>query len=256
MSFPAQTMIKIYEDLQAVKGNDRHFIYIDHHVSAINDIKMVSRNGDVPFYGIQNIYYAACELTWEYFFPQQKMPEIVRLLGRYDCFGHKGTDEEQKVTEFQYGARNCIGSRKAAYSFLISSLQGNEEKDISGIMDIGKAIYDYLCVDAKNALKLGFEIKLSIPKSTDGVFLNITETFRFLAFNKDRFNPGNFDIDYIKEGYDGAASFYYNGKSWLFSLYSSKDDVDVSEIAKFYGGGGHKGAAGFQVKNINNIIFE
>ncbi len=36
-----------------------------------------------------------------HFFSGQKMPEIVRLLGRYDCFGHKGTSEERQVLEFQ-----------------------------------------------------------------------------------------------------------------------------------------------------------
>lgn len=40
---------------------------------------------------------------------------------------------------------------------------------------------------------------------------------------------------------------YYDGpKLRVFSLRSRGDGVDVSEIAKHYGGGGHKNAAGFQ----------
>ena len=35
-----------------------------------------------------------------------------------------------------------------------------------------------------------------------------------------------------------------------YSLYSAKDEFDVSEIAKRYGGGGHKGAAGFYSKEL------
>lgn len=46
-------------------------------------------------------------------------PEIVRLLGRYDCFASRGTDEEQKVLEFQYGARQCISNYEEAYNALL-----------------------------------------------------------------------------------------------------------------------------------------
>jgi len=35
------------------------------------------------------------------------------------------------------------------------------------------------------------------------------------------------------------------GKKWSYSVYSTKPDIDCSAFAKRYGGGGHKGAAGF-----------
>lgn len=34
-------------------------------------------------------------------------------------------------------------------------------------------------------------------------------------------------------------------RRWSYSLRAANDDVDVSKIAVKYGGGGHKGAAGF-----------
>lgn len=50
--------------------------------------------------------------------------------------------------------------------------------------------------------------------------------------------------------YDMFIGFSYNGGSgkWSYSLRAAKDDVDVSKIAVKYGGGGHKGAAGFTVE--------
>jgi nanoRNase/pAp phosphatase (c-di-AMP/oligoRNAs hydrolase) len=42
--------------------------------------------------------------------------------------------------------------------------------------------------------------------------------------------------------------FVFDGEQYTVSLYSKT--VDVSEIAKKYGGGGHKGAAGFQCKKL------
>lgn len=43
-----------------------------------------------------------------------------------------------------------------------------------------------------------------------------------------------------------AAAYYDKGDARVFSLRSRKGGVDVAEIAKAYGGGGHAGAAGFQ----------
>lgn len=39
-------------------------------------------------------------------------------------------------------------------------------------------------------------------------------------------------------------------KKWHVSLYNDNGEVDCSKIAKTYGGGGHKGAAGFLTSDI------
>jgi len=83
---------------------------------------------------------------------------------------------------------------------------------------------------------------------------NIKIRRSFVCINKERFNPINFGIDYHKDGYDGAACFHYANGKWNFSLYNDNGNVDCSAIAKQYGGGGHKGAAGFIIDNINDII--
>lgn len=44
-----------------------------------------------------------------------------------------------------------------------------------------------------------------------------------------------------------AATYYDTATERFFSLRSASDGMDVSEIAKLYGGGGHKHAAGFRV---------
>ena len=46
--------------------------------------------------------------------------------------------------------------------------------------------------------------------------------------------------------YDILCAFYFNGKNWTHSFYSNKEYVDCSELCRKFGGGGHKGAAGFQ----------
>ena len=261
ISFPKEEM----SNIRGKKGNN--FIWIDHHISAINDAKEIFKEYYETFNGTRDTTYAACELTWQYFFPNEQMPEIVRLLGRYDCFGHKGTDEEQKVLEFQYGARQCIGNYEEAYKYLQFSLQGiinydfvSENTIEDRILEQGKTIYQYLCTEAKQAYKNGFEIKLNvinkIPDIKELGFKNASNqrNYKFICINKERFNPINFGIDYHKDGYDGAACFHFDGTHWCFSLYNDNGLVDCSQIAKQFGGGGHKGAAGFRLGFKDNSI--
>ena len=242
ISFPAEKMFELYTDYGT------NFIWLDHHISAIK--ANLERLGADLITGITNDKFAACELTWKYFFPDESTPEIVRLLGLYDSFRHKETEEEQKVLEFQYGARQCISNYEDAYKYL--ELATNPKKgDATGIiLENGQSIYKYLCTEAKATYKKAFPIKLEeenwfesntiIGKMTDGSWKNR----KFLCVNQERFNPINFGIDYHKDGYDGFACFWYKDGKWAFSLYNDNGEVDCSVIAKQYGGGGHKGASG------------
>jgi nanoRNase/pAp phosphatase (c-di-AMP/oligoRNAs hydrolase) len=54
----------------------------------------------------------------------------------------------------------------------------------------------------------------------------------------------------VNMGYDIGLAWFENGRGQIsFSLRSNKkgSDVDVSAIAKTFGGGGHRNAAGFQI---------
>ena len=51
-----------------------------------------------------------------------------------------------------------------------------------------------------------------------------------------------------------AATYYQDASGdFVFSLRSTADGVDVSEIAKYYGGGGHKHAAGFRLSSLEDL---
>jgi len=51
----------------------------------------------------------------------------------------------------------------------------------------------------------------------------------------------------LSEGYPFAAVFWVSQSEKTYSLRSRENGIDVSEIAKKYGGGGHKHAAGFKI---------
>ena len=229
-------MVDISFPREVMKSISGKLIWIDHHISAIKDM---AESEPLPFYkGLRNEKKAACELTWEYFFVGKKMPEIVRLLGRYDCFGHKGTDEEQKVLEFQYAARTYWKSLNDCYDALFQ----NDDRIVGLFGELGKGIYKYLCTEAEQTYANRFTIEL------DGYY--------FACVNKERFNPINFGIDYHNDKanndhcYDGFACFWYSNGKYNYSLYNDNGEVDCSVIAKNRGGGGHKGASGFITTQI------
>jgi oligoribonuclease NrnB/cAMP/cGMP phosphodiesterase (DHH superfamily) len=213
-----------------------NLVWIDHHQRTVNEVNAFIVEHGIPMEGLVTTdgeLKAACELTWEYFFSDKPMPEIVRLLGMYDSFRHKLTPEEQKVLEFQYGARQCISNPDEAYRELTHSLQYLPIKSEIPILESGKSIYKYLCTEAKQIYAARFS------------YFYAGE--HIACVNRERFNPINFGIDYHKDEYDAFMCFHFANGLWNFSIYNDNGHLDVSLIAKYFGGGGHKGASGFRL---------
>lgn len=252
IAFSNSTMSSIAE-----KFTGDNFVWCDHHISAMKENEKISHVS-----GLRRTDLSACQLTWKYFFKEKKEPEIVRLLGLYDSFMHKGTPEEKKVLEFQYGARAVMYDVNTTYDHLVANLeidrcfdedieiyQEQYEQSVEFIHNSGKAIYQFLLADALQSYKNGFSIILDETISD-----SLTLHRKFIVINKERFNPINFGINYHKEGYDGCACYHYDGKQWRFSLYNDNGSVNCSVIAKKFGGGGHKNASGFVVDDIESFI--
>jgi oligoribonuclease NrnB/cAMP/cGMP phosphodiesterase (DHH superfamily) len=227
ISFDKDAMNNLFEQF------GEEFIWIDHHASSLkeNDIELIT--------GIQNSTKAACQHTWDFFFPGTKMPEFVWYLGMYDSFSHKDTEYEEKVLIYQYAARSLIDDYEEAYWYLT---RWDDKSLTSSMLQLGEGIYGYLKKEAKQIYAKAFPIEL------DG--------YKFLAVNRERFNPVNFGIDYHKDGYDGFACFWWDGSKWVWSLYSDNGKTDVSEIAKKRGGGGHFGASGFTQNKLDPLNYK
>lgn len=246
ISFPMDKMIDIAEKYQLV--------WIDHHISAINAWNKsggpetnaitvfpptILKDGQ-----IDDIAKAgACELCWMFCFPYIPMPFAVYLLGDYDSFRHKGTGRETSTLYFQYAARAVCSSVEEADQFI-----DYDEETINKQISNGKYIFNYLKRDSGYVVS---EIrKINIHLS------GITRTFGI--FNQARLNPSSFGFSHSDYNLCGWIAYHRSGDIWNFSVYSDDPGVDCSQIAKERGGGGHKGAAGFRVEDINaylNLVY-
>ena len=220
----------------------------DEVIAIFNSIKEAEIKTDIAAQNIGKVCKGEREKAggykWEYSIDYHKHPQFVPV------------DEEQKVLEFQYGARQWMSNYEDCYKYLEQGITPSPKTGtvynalIDDIWNDGITIYQYLCTEAKQIYKKAFPINFDeelLKEKLEPLNLEATTKRKFLCVNRERFNPINFNIDYHKEGYDGFACFWYDKGKWQFSLYNDNGEVDCSIIAKQYGGGGHFSASGMVV---------
>jgi len=212
-------------------------IWIDHHKTAIEKCE------GLEIEGLREVGVAGCELTWSYFYPVEEIPIAIRLLGRYDVWDNNNPhyDWNNEIMPFQYGMRlkNLDTNPWNTWDLLFNS--AHPVGFISDIIDHGQICLRYQKQQNEKVLRSNyFEIDF--------------EGHKALCLNSTGFNSQVFEAIWDEEKYDIMLCFAFLGTKWKVSLYSTKDSVDVSEIAKEHGGGGHKGAAGFVIDSIEEII--
>lgn len=213
--------------------------WIDHHKTSID-----THPTDIPGYRIDGV--AACRLAWQFFnsepffdktednrlptkeeFLLRQVPEpiAVRLAGEYDVWDHRGDGD----LEFQFGLR-CVDEPN--WTMLLNPYSAQ--------------ITDMMIAQGKVAM--AYQNRIDADLVTYKSFRLKWEGLDFLCLNHGRFNSNTFAaMDKPETGHDALLGFMWNGKVWTVSLYHAthRKDIDLSEIAKKYGGGGHRGACGF-----------
>lgn len=215
----------------------QNFTWIDHHISAINDFRNFK---DIELNSISAVLengIAACEGGWKYLFPDEEMPVTVKLLGEYDTWRNKDKYRwDGLIMPFQYGMRMFVQSAETFPQELFRENEITKDSEVSRIIHEGELILSYQKTQNERACKSSFEIEF--------------EGLRAIALNNGGANSQVFESVYDEAKHDVMIPFVFTGKHWTFSLYTTKEEVDCSVIAKSKGGGGHKKAAGFQLKEL------
>lgn len=218
-----------------------NWIWIDHHKTSIEKYPT-----DVPGYRIDGV--AACRLAWQWFKIHEERPKdfnrimlpdkeefisrdlkeplAVLLAGEYDVWDRRDFRSEM----FQYALR-CSPLTPKGWEELLSD---NAAFAMELLRDGAVAQRYSQSIDADLVKYKSYHLKW--------------EGLDFLVLNTGRFNSLTFAaLDIPETGHDALMGYMFNGKVWTVSLYHAKHrtDIDLSEIAKKYGGGGHRGACGF-----------
>lgn len=235
VSLPMADMIKL------ARSCNFKLTWIDHHISAINDYNSTTET--TVFRGMLDNTISACEGTWNYLFPDKQMPEAIKLLGEYDTWRNKDQDRwETKILPFQFGMRTLCQSPETFPYYLLD----NDIKDIVEVTKYGNIILNYQRQVNEHQCKRSFESVIHIGDTV----------LSAICHNAGGFNSDMFKSIYNPDKHDIMVMFQYDGKTnlWVVSLYSTHAEIDCSQLAKQMGGGGHKGAAGFQVKSIDQVF--
>lgn len=246
--------------IEGLMGHPK-LIWIDHHKSAMDKF------GKLVGYQIDGV--AACRLAWQWFDHHAKgldphfnqldpalpgkeefifrlvdEPVAVRLAGEYDIWDKRDPNAEL----FQHGLR----SRELSFFDWKELLDDTVPTAIQGT-GMEHTGSELIC---QQLLEAGRSIQYAKTQENDSIIkaYGFTETFEgltFLCCNHARFNSHLFTGG-IKPEHDALLGFNWTGTRFRVSLYHApgKEHHDLSLIAVKHGGGGHKGACGFQTSAL------
>ena len=233
-SIPPEDLIKIKKNKMEDKN---HIIFLDHHESAYKIYKDVDINyfGKVEFVSDKMEAKSGVELAYDFFYGNKPINNIekrvVNIVGDFDTWRHAEMGKKGKDSlHFKYAMEY------ASVSDFHSILQKNRDFNLQHYFNIGKSIEKH--INEKNTEKIerfAFETKIKGFEQYSVLAVNTSEKSS-LTFG-DRFDD-----------YDICIAFIFDGEKFTYGIYSK--DINVSEIAMSFGGGGHPGASGFTTKEL------
>lgn len=230
-----------FSELPDINEVGRRLTWIDHHESAIEKWP-----AEIPGYRIDGV--AASRLAWQYFTgfqnrfgndtPQKEdyvarrveEPFALTLAGEYDVWQHENSKGEDVTFQFGLDAVDDL-----SWETLLSN---DGEEYVKHLLVLGSAAQKcYKKRDAEIVVARGFDLEF--------------EGLKFSALNTARCNSQTFEAA-VRPEHDGCLAFYWNGKTFIVSMYGvlHKPEVDLAKIAVKHGGGGHKQACGFQAFSL------
>ncbi len=207
-------------------------VWIDHHLTAIEALEKLS----LP--GIRSTTDgSACRLTWQFFYPNRRCPPVVEFVSDCDTWTSALGDKSRYFCE-HLSERSDNPTSDALQKFLF-----DENISYDSFIAEGCTLYRARITRLKDLVnRYAFRGRLGTHSA---MFIN---------------HPGCGDLGQLLYELPNVeiAVCYVDEKVgdelWTkYSLYSPT--IDVSEIAKRLGGGGHRSAAGFSKKSSRYWIW-
>ena len=218
--------------LEEMAKQAKSITVLDHHKTAQEDLAGYPDAIPlmIPSPGIQaqfDMNRSGAGLTWDFFFPNEPRPKLIdhiedRDLWRFNLYGTR----EVQATLFSY-----------PYDFSVWDSLVEKAESSEGRIDLrlqGAAIDRKMLKDIAEIL--GVATRYMVIGGVKVPVVNLPYTMASEAAGK------------LAEDAPFAAAYFDAKDGRKFSLRSrGEGGMDVSAIAKMYGGGGHRNAAGFTV---------
>ena len=207
-------------------------IILDHHKSAEEDLKNIPDKNK-----IFKMDHSGAYITWCYFHSNQNIPKLILYVEDNDIWTKK-LPNTNEISSILYLTKQTFEEYE---KFLDDDYITND------VTLEGAAILN------SNNNTIEKYKNYSVPK-----FMCIGKKYYFVCYlnsNVHKSELGNIVFD-VYQNINFSAIYNINDitNSTYFSLRSTDKSTDVSKIAKFYGGGGHRNASAINVQYLSNTI--
>lgn len=208
-------------------GSAEHIVLIDHHKTALEDLAGIQSEKFSTFTDLER---SGATLAWDFLFPGEPKPLLL---------GHV---EDRDLWRFRLPHTREIQANIFSYEYTFDTwdkLMSANQAELMQMTAAGAAIErkhhkdiaELVSVCKRRLVIAGHDVPVaSLPYTLSS-------------------DAGHL----MAQGEPFAACYWDTSDGRTFSLRSSDDGLDVSEVAKLYGGGGHKRAAGFKVPRDHDL---
>lgn len=220
---PPKDILLRLADLLATNGNKVYVL--DHHKSAQADLEGVDRPNLIVTFDMDQ---SGAMLAWNRFNWPVPPPLFVKLVQDRDLWRFE-LEGSKEFASFLFAQEYDFEN----WSVLANGLEDLEVRHT--IFAIGEGILGKHYKDIRELIAGGQVIEMEIAG------------YKVPAVNVPYFYASEMGHALLEQYPDApfAATFYLEQNATKFSLRSSDERLDVSEIARKFGGGGHRNAAGF-----------
>jgi Exopolyphosphatase-related proteins len=205
----------------------KKLVVLDHHVSSKEAVISVKNY-------VYEEFKSGALIAWEYFNQNKETPKAIQYISDNDTWTHT-LQNYKEITAFIYKA----------------------DEDLN--FDYIEKIVNYL--EDENNFKKAIEIGSILNKIKGQLIKKYIERAELINFENNLVYAVNAPSELKSElGHELAKKtnsfaiiYNYQDSMWKVS-FRSVPEVDVSVIAKKYGGGGHKNAAAFVLKSPNPML--
>lgn len=214
-----------YDQLVKIIDKTNTFVILDHHKTSEEDLRLIPSELKVFDMGRSGV-----GITWDFFFEQIPMPKVLALV------------QDRDLWTFKLSGTNEFFTYSSEQEFSFELLEDNLSEEV--LTESIKTGSTWLKYKQLLIIKIAKRACPTIQK-INGQLMIVLYVNGFGDFASD---VGNKVFQFFPLG-DFSAVYSHDLTAGLtrFSLRSTDDRADVSQIAKKYGGGGHRCASGLSI---------
>lgn len=214
------------DELRELAELTSQIVVLDHHVTArdrlASDASLVDALEAEGHHVHFDLSHSGAVLAWQYFRPDEEVPELLRYV------------EDQDLWNWTLPDSDAVNAAIASYPREFSVWDGLASESMEVLAEQGKPILRANRMEVERRLEHAKPVALG------------TRRIEAINASTNRSQIGHQLAKRARYGEEWGLVYRVEGSEVFGTLYSI-GDLDVSEVALGYGGGGHKNASGFRV---------